>query len=337
MRKVVCVLSIILMLSSGRLFANDPYFSQFYNAPLILNPALTGIAFGNIRIMTNYRNHLASIDPFQTYSVGIDMSLFEKNEGGSFAGIGLVATNDLAGSVQKNLRAMFSLAYHKSIGSNKNNYLAIGFQGGIDQTDLNFTNLTTQSQWVPGSGVDRSLSNGELISGDNQLLMDFQAGLLWYSFLNNGSTIFAGVSAFHLTEPNKSFTGIESKLSRRYVVHAGSRLSMSPNFNLVPNVVFMRQGSVNIIHSGVAFEYDKSVNNDYQVFSIGAWLRNTDAVIMSAGLEYKRFSFGLSYDLIISNLSEVTQKGGFEISLAFNFKKSISKVNNLSSDPNPRL
>ncbi len=339
MKRIIIHITIIWLLGlTQHSWAQDPFFSQFYNAPLTLNPALTGISYGNIKVTANYRNHLSTFDPFETYAFSFDMSLFENKLNNDFMGLGMVLVNDVSGVGLTNLKAMLSIAYHKSIGASGNHYLTFGAQGGIDQTNLDFGNLSTQSQWVDGSGVDRSLGNGESFSGDNALLTDFQAGVMWYSFIGLKTTLFGGAALFHITEPEKSITSISSKLTRRFVYHGGVKLGLGAKISVLPNVVYMQQSNSTVINAGLLFEYDLAAKGgQQQMLTAGAWLRNTDAAIVNLGFEIKNFQLGLSYDLIISDLKTVTNKGGFELSLTYNFRKSFSKVTKLLANPNPRL
>lgn len=55
--------------------AQDIHFSQFYMAPLFLNPAMTGVMNCNHRVIANYRNQWASIlrsNAYNTYNVSYD-------------------------------------------------------------------------------------------------------------------------------------------------------------------------------------------------------------------------------------------------------------------------
>lgn len=338
MKKFLKFIIVLLIILQGiNCHGQDPFFSQFYNAPLTLNPALTGISYGNIQVTTNYRNHLSTFDPFETYAFSLNMSLLENKLNNDFAGLGVLMVNDISGIGLRNLKAMLSMAYHKSLSPSGNHFLTFGFQGGIDQTNLDFGNLSTQAQWIDGSGIDQSIGNGESLMGDNTVLLDFQAGLMWYSFLGDNTTLFSGAAIYHITEPEKSVIDENSKLSRRYVLHGGGKFAVGARVNIVPNLVFMQQNKSNVINTGLLLEYNLAPNNQNQIVTAGAWLRNTDAVIANIGFEFKNFQLGLSYDLIISDLRSVTNRGGFEISLNYNFRKSISTATRLMSNPNPRL
>ncbi|MBL7808489.1 MAG: type IX secretion system membrane protein PorP/SprF, partial [Saprospiraceae bacterium] len=58
--------------------AQDIHFSQFYQSPLNLNPAMTGVMNCNHRFVANYRNQWASIlknRAYNTYSASYDQKL----------------------------------------------------------------------------------------------------------------------------------------------------------------------------------------------------------------------------------------------------------------------
>jgi len=83
----------VLMLSvKGVVTAQDPQFSQFYAAPLYLNPALTG-ATGQARAGINYRNQWPAIDAiFTTLSAYFDYFIEDKR-----SGVGIIITRDQEG------------------------------------------------------------------------------------------------------------------------------------------------------------------------------------------------------------------------------------------------
>ena len=73
------------LLGIDTLSAQDVQYSQFYAAPLYLNPALTG-ASELTRVGVNYRNQWPGLDhSFNSYSAYIDHYIFDYN-----SGIGLI-------------------------------------------------------------------------------------------------------------------------------------------------------------------------------------------------------------------------------------------------------
>ena len=78
--------------------AQDIHFSQFTNAPLQLNPALTGFTECKLRIGINYRNQWNSIStPYITQSAYIDGKIRQRLAKQDWFGIGGLFINDKAG------------------------------------------------------------------------------------------------------------------------------------------------------------------------------------------------------------------------------------------------
>src|SRR5690606_34966269 len=116
----------ILLFTFQNIFSQDIHFSQFYNSPLTLNPALTGKAPATYRIIFNYRNQwfgpVNGKTSFSTLAASVDIPVRFKSK--DILGAGLYFVNDRSGSAKlKNITFMFSLAYNKALGARKNHYL----------------------------------------------------------------------------------------------------------------------------------------------------------------------------------------------------------------------
>jgi len=97
MKKLLTLVSIFLVILS--LKAQDPHLSQFYVAPLQLNPALTGVINGNVRAGFLYRSQWGEVlrdestNQFRTMTAAVDFRIpIKKNA----LGIGLEMMNDKA-------------------------------------------------------------------------------------------------------------------------------------------------------------------------------------------------------------------------------------------------
>src|SRR5690349_3667397 len=127
------VLSTSLMLAYAMsVTAQDPQFSQFYAAPLYLNPALTG-STGQARAGINYRNQWPAIDAnFTTMSAYFDYFIEDKN-----SGIGALITKDREGLA--GLRSMsLALQYSYELQITENLGFRPGLQVGVFRRDVNF-------------------------------------------------------------------------------------------------------------------------------------------------------------------------------------------------------
>src|SRR6478609_636567 len=83
-----------ILLTALSVTAQDPQFSQFYAAPLYLNPAFAGSTQQG-RVGMNYRNQWPAIDAnFTTVSAYADFYIEDKN-----SGVGALLTRDYVGIV----------------------------------------------------------------------------------------------------------------------------------------------------------------------------------------------------------------------------------------------
>jgi hypothetical protein len=101
LKKCGCfILTVGLVCSFVR--AQDIHFSQFYQAPLNLNPAMTGSFKGNIRATANFKNQWSSIpNHYQTINASYEMKFLKnKWENGYIAG-GLNLFSDKAGGAKE--------------------------------------------------------------------------------------------------------------------------------------------------------------------------------------------------------------------------------------------
>jgi type IX secretion system PorP/SprF family membrane protein len=128
--------------------------------------------------------------------------------------------------------------------------------------------------------------------------------------------LFAGFSAFHLTQPEDPFItdGEHQKMPVRYTAHGGAQFNVSEALSITPNLLYMRQGEATEKMIGAYTQF--RVNEDAD-FLLGANYRFKDALVPYAGVYYKNFVLGVSYDVGTSDLSKITGKANsFELSLS---------------------
>ena len=136
MYRILLLSCVLMLMLNGAVTAQDPQFSQFYAAPLYLNPALTG-ATNQARAGINYRNQWPAIDAnFTTLSAYFDYFIEDKN-----SGVGMIITRDregLAGlqSISLGLQYSYELQITNYIGFRP------GVQVAVYNRDVNFDKLT---------------------------------------------------------------------------------------------------------------------------------------------------------------------------------------------------
>jgi len=92
--KNIRIIIIVWLMANGlqlTAFSQDLHFSQFFNSPLLTNPANTGfIPEGDYRLGVNYRNQWASISafPYKTMSAFGDVQVMSNQDNTGWMGLG---------------------------------------------------------------------------------------------------------------------------------------------------------------------------------------------------------------------------------------------------------
>src|SRR5699024_885392 len=136
-------ISIMLCLLFIKVEAQDIHFSQFYESPLLRNPALAGVFTGDYRISAVYRNQWNSVTiPYQTGALSGEVK-FPIGKKDDYLTGGLQLDYDVAGTSHfQTTQVLPVINYHKSLSGSRNMYLSIGFMGGFTQRQFNPDNLT---------------------------------------------------------------------------------------------------------------------------------------------------------------------------------------------------
>src|SRR6187551_3689409 len=177
---LIAVLNLTFALSVQ---SQDLHLSQFFETPLLRNPALAGIFTGDVRVQTVYRDQWNSVTSgYRTGSLSGEYKV-SVGKGDDYVTWGMQLFYDKAGTVSyTQTKILPALNYHKSLSSEKNTYLSLGFMGGWVQRSIDRSKVTTNSQW-DGSGynasldINESLTNYNLKYGDASVGMSFNSGI----------------------------------------------------------------------------------------------------------------------------------------------------------------
>jgi type IX secretion system PorP/SprF family membrane protein len=312
------------LLGNTVLVAQDVQYSQFYAAPLYLNPALTG-ASELTRVGINYRNQWPGLDhSFNSYSAYIDHYIFDYN-----SGIGLIFNGNQETLANLSTNEI-GLSYSYRLKLSEEFYFRLGAQASYMQRDAFFSDL------VFGSMID--IVNGTVggITDElNGIPLDSRHSFVTYAVggMFYGEKFWLGGSAHHLTEPNISFVNDKSsilpmKLSiqggykvnlspggRDYFTHSYQERSLSFAFN------YKEQDPFNQLDLGAQLYLDPLV--------LGMWYRglptknnlpNNEAIIGLVGVSLESgLDIGYSYDFTVSKLNQRNSGGAHEISIRYTF------------------
>jgi type IX secretion system PorP/SprF family membrane protein len=322
--KRIFTLLFFVGLSSSELIAQDATFSQFYNAPLYLNPAMTGTTKGH-RFIANYRNQWPAIPAtFVTYAISYDVNFTEWN-----SGFGFQANTDKAGVM--GLRSTsFNLLHSYRIKINKEWEIRSGLSFGYARRNLDYSRLVFGDQLLG----DENTPSAEPFNADTFTdYFDFSSGAFLHS-----KNYWLGFAAHHINKPDQSVTENHSYLPIRYVLHGGARFATYNGvfkkervLNIAPAFLYKKQDRFDQLDLGMHFYYEP--------FMTGIWYRGLpvlkkdnenfshDAITVLIGFKLKEFNVGYSYDLTVSKLG-ASSGGAHEVSLSYEIprKKKIKSL-----------
>ena len=321
--KYVLVFLSIQVSVSGELKAQDPHFSQFYNSPMTLNPALTGLLNTDLRLVANYRTQWASVGkPFRTMAISADFPVLRNMIGRDFMGVGFLLMNDAAGvSNLRNTQFQLSFAYSKALTHKGNNLLSLGAQLGYAQQRINYNDLLFDNQF-DGGALNPGLPNGEVFLSDRFSYLDFSGGITWSMTPDRYNSYYLGAAVYHLNEPRVSFyDNAEELLYRRTTLFAGAEMRVHTSVSLLPRAVYLRQGPASELNMGMIVKLYMNHLNDFTrttALHLGTMYRFGDALVLISRLDTGPFGISFSYDINISSLSRGSNgRGGTEIALMY--------------------
>jgi type IX secretion system PorP/SprF family membrane protein len=295
----------------------DIHFSQFFETPLLRNPALAGIFNGDFRVQMVYRDQWRSVtDGYKTGSLNGEYKL-PIGKMDDFITVGGQILFDRAGTAaltQTSIQPVVN--YHKSLSADQNRYLSLGFMGGVVNRRFDRSKITTDNTYTGGT-------DGETIVVPNYTYLDGSVGMSYNSNLTAEpeDNYYLGVAYHHFTKPKNSFFRDPSvQLNPKWVASAGFRFGVNEYSYITLQGDYSLQK--NYKETVVGGMYGLKVGGDADkpdyVLHGGLFIRWSDAVIPVVKLDYSGFSFAFSYDVNISKLKPASLgRGGFEFSLSY--------------------
>jgi type IX secretion system PorP/SprF family membrane protein len=315
---------VLVYASSALLKAQDPVFSQFYSAPILLNPAFAGNRYSP-SLAINYRLQwpgLSSI--YNTFSIGYDQ-YFD----GSKIAVGLNILSDDAGQgTLKNNKISGIVGYRLSI--NENTFIKGGVDVSFVQRRLNWqklifydaleangTNITPGGSFIPSAEQEPAQLNNNFL--------DISTGLLFYN-----PKWFAGVTLNHVNKPQdryilnaeQNYIGLPLRWTLQagyqYKLHLRRRETL-PSF-VSPNLIYTRQAGFSQLNIGAYSAINQLI--------IGAYYRQSgvtgDAAIITAGIRTEVMKLTYSFDYTLSDIT-VKEGGSHEVAFSYYFGDDVHK------------
>ncbi|RYY38475.1 MAG: type IX secretion system membrane protein PorP/SprF [Chitinophagaceae bacterium] len=326
------LLSLSGILATLALCAQDINFSQFYELPLLRNPALAGQFRGDFRATAAYRNQWGSVTtPFKTMALGAEMR-FALGSSENYLTLGTQVTNDVAGdSKLSRTQLLPALTFHKSLNADKNAYLSAGFIAGFVQQRYDATALTFSDQFVNGAYSPTNPTRQRL-PGSNVTYLDAGAGVAYSSTMGYDVRYYIGAALFHFNQPRVAFDAANDvRLNQKIFVNAGLSAPVADRNRIVLYGDFFMQGGHHQAQGGLLYRHFLvEEEDDYGLsISFGGFYRWNDAVMPVVKLDYYKLAIGLTYDVNVSKLVKASQmRGGMELTLSYS---SFLNIKNSSS------
>lgn len=323
---------VLLFLVSG-LKSQDIHFSHLHTSPLALNPAMTGVFEGNVRLIANYRNQWKSTTAdYKTFMASADANLIGVTSS-SVIGIGAQFYSDIAGDLNFRTNSnSLSVSIMQAFNEDKSHIVSAGIQIGQITQRFDPTKIVAYE--------DEPLL---LTDGYNKIsYMDISAGMLWYMRFRNSQFAYVGGSMLHINNPYVSFLGstttpenvgnLDDRQTayRRIVIHGGANLKFNDLYTLIPNFIFMDQGPHQEFTFGTFIRYQNPIKKlkNAASFALGGWIRShnannsvrADAVVAAIRADFQQLTMTFSYDINVSTLAKVSDgRGGPEFSFMYTF------------------
>lgn len=312
--------------------SQDIHFTQLNQTPMLLNPSYTGMFQGWERVGVAHKSQwVGAGTKYQTTSIAADMNFFKSKRGNSaHMGVGIQLYNDKGGDSNFGTKQML-LNASAIVPIAEMQTLSAGLQIGIGQRTGDLTKLVFANQFN-GNELDPSLpslENNGLVSfvyPDIGLGASYRYGNHKIGFTRDDATDFRiGVSYFHVNRPDMKYRlGFKEKLYGKLGINAmflkdisGSAVGFELHFNQ------FLQGPYAETMFGGLLRYRLSsgskttgLSRDAYVMG-GFFYRVKDAFAPAIYADIAGFKFGVSYDITLSKLSQVTRAGGIEFSLIY--------------------
>jgi type IX secretion system PorP/SprF family membrane protein len=304
-------IAILLLFGASILAAQDIQFSQFYSAPIYLNPGFAGNTT-QARFTLNYRNQWPAMPgKFVSYAAAFDYNVDQLN-----SGFAVAFQQDRAGSA---VLRYSNIALQYSYTARITRKLAIkpGVYFSYSFRDVNQDDLIFGDQIIYGNPVSGS---NQSFSAQPVRYPDLGAGAIGYM-----SNWWAGMAFHHINRPNQSLFEEEARLAMRFSLHGGYNYIISQNVkkqqisSVTAVAHYKAQGKWDQLDLGAYYRYKIITAGIYYrglpLFKNNSYAQpNHDAITALIGFQYKDVQIGYSYDLTISKL--ITDSGGaHEVSL----------------------
>lgn len=314
---------IVVLFLSLKAYSQDAQLSQYYNAPLYLNPALTGAGL-DTRVGLNYRLQWPGLgDPYKSFATWIDHDFYKIR-----SGLGFMIKRDVQGT-SKLRSTEISAFYSYQININSEWTVKPALQAGIGIRDFDFSKSIFGDQ-LSNDGNTGNPSSDPLSSNvKSYVYPDISFGTVAYN-----SNLWLGFSGHHLNRPNQSFTDIsQSKLPIKWSFIGGYKILFQERHiawgapvretSITPTFLYKMQGTSDQLDVGLYLIHNPFMAGMWYrglpIKKYGTGVKNSESIVLMAGILHNGLTIGYSYDIVVSQLASLSG-GSHELSLIYQWQ-----------------
>jgi len=274
-----------------------PQLSQYMFNKYAVNPAVAG-TFAHTKMKLGYRYQWIGFDNSVPHLINFSVhGPFEEKP----MGWGASAYADIVGPTSK-IGALGTYTYNIAI--NELYRLSMGASMGLLQYKL------SGSQIDLGDDIYDKAFKG---TDQAEIVPDGNIGVYFYS-----TSLYAGFAAHHLFGNRLNFFDVEgedlkglNRLTRHYYLSAGKLFMLNSEYRM--EAYMLLKGA----QSALQWELTAQVTYQNMVWG-GLSYRHQDAMSVLVGGQVDNYIFGLSYDLLVTDIRPLTS-GTIELMVGFNF------------------
>lgn len=313
---------ILLLIINCPALGQEQQFSQYNYTPLQANPAQVAASNDMAFLLDHRRQYYAYNMALQSTAFTGKYPLISKNTGMRWGGIGIAFISGHSDDEQlfKFQRLDAAFAYNFSLS--RRTFVSWGLQGGYNQKYLNAAGFTTGSQYIENIGYDPQAFSGEAIQNIRAGYFSIGSGLYLYTTDKGTTTHYMGLTAYQVNRPQESFANTAYQLPIRWVMHGGKRLFYNGLWSVIPEILWIREGSQNWLNVGTSCVYHFQNHNPLdpiQSGSVDFGIRYIleQAAILSVQFNQPNFTVGFSYDIPASYAEPMSPvRGASELAIA---------------------
>ena len=304
MNKIVhFILGICLFTFAQEAYAQTPYSSQNFNLNNFFNPATSGFGINN-KVQTIFRTQYEGVgSAYRTIGLAADVALLRKNsyDKNNLFGMGVQAVSEqvLDGVLQTNAITL-SFANRLFFNESKTSSIALGISSTLITRTIDASKLTFGDQFNSGR-----LFNASSLEVINSIPSKFSSNVGLLYTLSNEQTFFQfGGSLFYINRSSTEQALEKFEQSYQTIGQINFEKRVWENNTIAFHADYQNRVESEFVYTGAVFSIpmnSKGENNDR--FYIGCFYRTKDAIIPYVGLMYKKYKFGLSYDVYQSKMS----------------------------------